>query len=56
MALKLMLLSGEVVENINEKDFDKFKIQNKSKVFSLTEEQHAALDNLNDKNLYLIQI
>jgi len=50
MALKLMLLSGEVVENINEKDFDKFKIQNKSKVFSLTEEQHAALDNLNYKN------
>ena len=50
MALKLMLLSGQAVENINKKDFDKFKLKNKCKVFSLTQEQHDALKDLNNKN------
>jgi len=47
MALKLLLLSGEAIENINLKEFDKFKYKNKKKIFSLTEEQDNVLKNLN---------
>ena len=51
MALKLILLSGEAIESIkNQKDLDKFKSKKKSKIFTLTEEQHKALINLNNEN------
>ena len=47
MALKLLLLSNEAIENIDLKEFKKFEFKNKRKKFSLTKEQHHALNNLN---------
>ena len=47
MALKLLLLSNEAIENIDFKEFKKFEFQNKKKKFSLTNEQLKALNNLN---------
>ena len=47
MALKLLLLSSEAIENIDLKEFKKFEFKNKQKKFSLTKEQHHALNNLN---------
>jgi len=47
MALKLLLLGSEAIEDINLKEFEKFEFQNKKKNFSLTEEQSNAFKNLN---------
>ena len=50
MALKLLLLSGEAIENIDLKEFNKFQLKFEKKFFSLTEEQNKALKNLNLEN------
>ncbi len=50
MALKLLLLSSEAVENIDDKEFDIFFKKSKRKKFTLTEEQNRALKNLNSDN------
>ena len=47
MALKLLLLSSEAIEDIELKEFKKFEFKTSQKKFSLTEEQHNALNNLN---------
>ncbi len=47
MALKLLLLSGEAIQNINLKEFDKFESKLKEKYFSLTKEQFKAYSELN---------
>ncbi len=47
MALKLLLLSNEAIENIDLKEFKKFEFNNKKKEFFLTKEQDNALKNLN---------
>ena len=49
MALKLLLLSSEAVENIDLKEFKKFEFKNKQKTFSITKEQLNALKNLNNE-------
>jgi len=49
MALKLLLLSSEAIENIDLKEFKKFEFKTKQKKFSLTKEQHHALNNLNSE-------
>ena len=50
MALKLLLLSGEAIENIDLKKFEKFESKTKKKIFSLTKEQADALSDLNVKS------
>ena len=50
MALKLSLLSGEAVENMDLENFEKFKIKLKKKKFKLTEEQTNSLNEINNKN------
>ena len=47
MALKLLLLSSEAVEEVESKEFKKFELKSKKKNFSLTDEQGKALNNLN---------
>tara|TARA_Y100000590_G_scaffold18929_1_gene22465 strand:- start:1463 stop:3421 length:1959 start_codon:yes stop_codon:yes gene_type:complete len=47
MALKLSLLSSEVIENIDLKEFKKFELNNIEKKFSLTQEQKNVLKSLN---------
>ena len=47
MALKLLLLSNEAVEEVESKEFKKFELKIKKKKFSLTDEQTKALNNLN---------
>ena len=47
MALKLLLLSNQAIEDIELKEFKKFYQKTKKKKFSLTEEQHKALKSLN---------
>ena len=47
MALKLLLLSSEAIADIELKEFKKFEFKTNQKKFSLTEEQHNALNNLN---------
>ena len=49
MALKLLLLSGEAIQNINLKEFDKFENKLKEKYFSLTKEQLKAYSELNSE-------
>ena len=50
MALKLMLLSGQAIENIDLKEFNKFDLKFEKKNFFLTDEQNKALKNLNSEN------
>ena len=50
MALKLSLLSGEAVENMDLKNFEKFQSKFKKKTFKLTEEQTNSLNELNNEN------
>ena len=50
MALKLSLLSGEAVEDVDLKNFEKFKIKLKKKIFKLTKEQTNSLNEINNKN------
>ena len=50
MALKLSLLSGEAVEDMDLKNFEKFKIKLKKKIFKLTKEQTNSLNEINNKN------
>ena len=45
MALKLLLLSSEAIEDVELKEFKKFEFKNKKKNFFLTEEQGNALKN-----------
>ena len=47
MALKLLLLSNEAIENIELEEFQKFQIRSKKKSFSLTQEQKNAVKDLN---------
>ena len=47
MALKLLLLTSEAVEEVESKEFKKFELKSKKKKFSLTDEQTKALNNLN---------
>ena len=47
MALKLLLLSSEAIEDIELKEFKKFEFKSKQKKFSLSKEQDNALNNLN---------
>ena len=47
MALKLLLLSNEAIENIELEEFQKFEIRSKKKSFSLTQEQKNAVKDLN---------
>jgi len=47
MALKLLLLSNEAIENIELEEFQKFEIRSKKKSFSLTQEQKNAVNDLN---------
>ncbi len=49
MALKLLLISNEAIENIELNEFDKFENKIKKKNFFLTEEQNKALENLNSE-------
>ncbi len=49
MALKLLLLSSEGIENIDSKELKKFEIKNKKTFYSLSEEQNKALKNLNSE-------
>ena len=50
MALKLSLFSGEAVEDMDLKNFEKFKIKLKKKIFKLTKEQTNSLNEINNKN------
>tara|TARA_B100001123_G_scaffold385165_1_gene458534 strand:+ start:289 stop:2253 length:1965 start_codon:yes stop_codon:yes gene_type:complete len=50
MALKLSLLSGEAIENINLEEFKKFNFKYKKKIFHLSKEQTAALREINNEN------
>ena len=50
MALKLSLFSGKAVEDMDLKNFEKFKIKLKKKIFKLTEEQTNSLNEINNKN------
>ena len=50
MALKLSLLSGEAIENINLEEFKKFNSKYKKKIFYLSEEQATALREINNEN------
>ena len=50
MALKLSLLSGKAVEDMDLKNFEKFKIKLKKKIFKLTKEQTNSLNEINNKN------
>ena len=57
MALKLLLLSGEAIENINLKKFEKFESKTKKKIFSLTKEQADALRDLNvESNKFRVHV
>jgi len=49
IALKLLLLSNEAIEDIKLGEFKKFELKNKRKKFSLTVEQTNALNNLNSQ-------
>ena len=49
IALKLLLLSNEAIEDIKLGEFKKFELKNKRKKFSLTAEQTNALNNLNSQ-------
>ena len=50
MALKLSLLSGEAIEDVDIKNFEKFETNFKEKFFDLTEEQDKALNEINKEN------
>ena len=50
MALKLSLLSGEGIEDVDIKNIEKFKNNFKEKIFNLTEEQKEALNEINKEN------
>jgi len=50
MALKLSLLSGEAIEDVDIKNFEKFETNFKEKFFNLTEEQDKALNEINKEN------
>ena len=50
MALKLSLLSGEAIEDVDIKNFEKFETNFKEKFFDLTEEQNKALNEINKEN------
>ena len=57
MALKLLLLSGEAIENIDLKKFEKFESKTKKKIFSLTKEQADALSDLNvESNKFRVHV
>ena len=57
MALKLLLLSGEAIENIDLKKFEKFESKTKKKIFSLTKEQADALRDLNvESNKFRVHV
>ena len=57
MALKLLLLSGEAIENIDLKKFEKFESKIKKKIFSLTKEQADALRDLNvESNKFRVHV
>ena len=57
MALKLLLLSGEAIENIDLKRFEKFESKTKKKIFSLTKEQADALRDLNvESNKFRVHV
>jgi primosomal protein N' (replication factor Y) len=57
MALKLLLLSGEAIENIDLKKFEKFEFKTKKKIFSLTKEQADALRDLNvESNKFRVHV
>ena len=57
MALKLLLLSGEAIENIDLKKFEKFESKTKKKIFSLTKEQANALRDLNvESNKFRVHV
>ena len=49
MALKLLLLSNEAIENVDIKEYQKFENKTKKTFFSLTKEQSSALKDLNDE-------
>ena len=50
MALKLSLLSGEAIEDMPIKNFEKFKIKFNKKFFNLNDEQSNAVKELNNEN------
>jgi primosomal protein N' (replication factor Y) len=57
MSLKLLLLSGEAIENIDLKKFEKFESKTKKKIFSLTKEQADALRDLNvESNKFRVHV
>ena len=57
MALKLLLLSGEAIENIDLKKLEKFESKTKKKIFSLTKEQADALRDLNvESNKFRVHV
>ena len=57
MALKLLLLSGEAIENIDLKKLEKFESKIKKKIFSLTKEQADALRDLNvESNKFRVHV
>ena len=49
MSLKLLLFNSEAIENIDLKELKKFLLKTKKKIFSLTEEQHDSLKNINSE-------
>ncbi len=49
IALKLLLLSNEAIEDVKLEEFKKFELKFKRKKFSLTAEQINALNNLNSE-------
>ena len=49
IALKLLLLSNEAIEDVKLEEFKKFEFKSKRKKFSLTGEQTNALNNLNSE-------
>jgi primosomal protein N' (replication factor Y) len=51
MALKLLLLSGNAIENISDEAYEKFKIDITQNKIKLSEEQKSCLKKMNVSNL-----